>query len=78
MRVYRSSFRSRSFARARASMDGPYTLLSQRKVKQTHVTGQVIERDDTGIDLAKPATARGLRIQLNVDAQDRPNASLGG
>jgi hypothetical protein len=58
----------------RASVADQNTLLGQLKAARVHVIRCGISNDDKGIDFAKRAAAQGIRIQLIVGPQYRPDA----
>ncbi len=58
----------------RASVAGQNTLLSQLKAAKVLVIRCGISNDDKGIDFAKRAAGHGIRIQLIVGPEYKPNA----
>jgi hypothetical protein len=58
----------------RASVAYQNALLNQLKAAQVRVIRCGISNDDKGIDFAKRATAKGIRIQLIVSPEYPPNA----
>jgi hypothetical protein len=58
----------------RASVANQNALLGQLKAAQVRVIRCGIANDDKGIDFAKRAAAKGIRIQLIVGPQYPPNS----
>jgi len=58
----------------RASVADQNAVLSQLEAAHVHVIRCGITNDDTGIDYAKRAAAKGIRILLGVGAEYPPNA----